>query len=114
MGLLQTIEADLAAAGKWLESEAETVATEAWDVIKTVFTQNEPAIVNSVIAALKEFLPTVSAEVASGTPLETIEQNFVMWALKEGKTILSDVEQLGSVMVQSLIALTIKSLPAAK
>lgn len=112
MSLIQTIEADLAATGKWLETEAETIASETWSVIKSVFEAGEPAIVNGVVAALKEFLPTVAAEVAAGTPLETLEQNFIMWALKEGKIVLADVEQLGSTMVQSLIGLTIKSLPA--
>lgn len=110
MGLIQTIETDLQAAGKWLEVEAEGIANEVWSVIKVVFTTGEPAIVNGVVAALKEFLPTVEAEVASGTTLEVLEQNFVMWALREGKIILGDVEQLGSTLVQSLIALTIKSL----
>lgn len=111
MGLLQTIEADLQSAGKWLETELEGIAAEVWDVVKTVFTTGEPAIVNGVVAALKEFLPTVAAEIASGTPLEVLEQNFVMWALREGKIVLADVEALGSTLVQSLIALTIKSLP---
>jgi hypothetical protein len=112
MNLIQTIETDLQAAGKWLETEVEGIANEVWNVIKVVFTTAEPTIVNGVVTALKEFLPTVSAEVASGTPLEVLEQNFVMWALNEGKIVLGDVEQLGSTLVQSLIALTIKSLPS--
>jgi hypothetical protein len=113
MTLLQTIENDLTATGKWLVAEAEVVANDVWDVVKTVFTTTEPAIVNNVVAQLKVFLPTVAAQVASGTPLGDIEQNFVMWALREGKIVLGDIEKLGSTMVQSLIGLTIKSLPAA-
>lgn len=113
MSLIQTIETDLVAAGKWLESEAEAAGNAVWNVVKVVFDTGEPAIVNAVVAALREFLPTVSAEVAGGMPLETIEQNFIMWALNEGKIVLGDVEQLGSTLVQALIALTIKSLPAA-
>jgi hypothetical protein len=111
MSLIQTIESDLAAAGKWVETEAETVASEAWSVIKSVFQSGEPTIVNGVVAALKEFLPTVGAQVAAGTPLQDLEQNFIMWALREGKIVLASVEHLGSTMVQSLIGLTIKSLP---
>lgn len=112
MGLIQTIENDLVAAGKWLEGEFDLISHEVWSVVKTVFMTAEPVIVNGVVAALKDFLPTVGGEIVAGTPLEVIEQNFVMWALKEGRIVLGDVEHLGSVLVQSLIALTIKSLPA--
>lgn len=114
MSLIQTIEADLQGIGKWLETEAEAAAHEVWGVIKTVFEAQAPAVVNAVVAALKEFLPTVEAEIAAGTPLEDLEQNFIMWALKEGHVVLGDVEQIGSTMLQSLIGLTIKSLPATK
>lgn len=110
MNILQTIEADLAAAGKWLESEAEVAAHSVWDVMKTVFVQNEPAIVNDVVIALKDFLPTVAAEVATGAPFADLEQGFVMWALREGRVVLADVEKLGSVTLQALIGLTIKAI----
>jgi len=111
MSLLQTIESDLGAAGNWLVGEVEGVATEVWGVVKGIFTSAAPGIVNNVVSQLKTYLPTQAAAIASGTPLETIEQNFVMWAYKEGVMVLGDLEQLGSTMVQGLIALTIKSLP---
>ena len=110
MSLIQTIENDLTAAGNWLKDETEQVASEVWGVVKSVFNANVPGIVHNVIVTLKQYLATIPNDIANGTPLETIEQNFVMWAYKEGKIVLGDIEQLGSVLVQGLIALTIKSL----
>jgi hypothetical protein len=51
--LIQTIEADLAAAGGWLETEIVTVATDAWDAVKTLFQAagaQQVTIIKSLVA----------------------------------------------------------------
>lgn len=114
MSLIQTIEADLQAAGKWLEGEFETAAKEVWAVVTGIFNGNEPTVVANVLASVKAFLGTVAAEIATGTPLDQLEQNFLQWAETEAASIVSQAKTLGSTLLQALIALAIKDINAVK
>lgn len=114
MNLIQTIEADLKLAGQWLEAEFENAAKEVWAVVQGVFNGNEPGIVANVLAEVKTFLATVTGEIATGTPLEDLEANFIQWAEKEAAAVVADAKSLGSTTLQALIALAIKNIPAAK
>lgn len=113
MNFIETVEADLKAAGQWLEAEFEDAAKQVWAVVQGVFNGNEPAVVANVLTEVKTFLATVAAEIATGTPLETLEQNFIQWAEKEASEIVTDAKSLGSTLLQALIALAIKDVPAA-
>lgn len=51
--LIQTIEADLSAAGGWLEQEAITFASDAWGAVKTLFqaaTAEQVTMIKSLVA----------------------------------------------------------------
>jgi len=112
MSFIQTIEHDLEAAGGWLEHEVEGAAEEVWSVVKTVFGAAEATVVNSVVSSAKVFLPTIEKAVLSGTTLENLEQMFLQWGEGQGGNLIKDAETIGSTLVQSLLGLAIKSLPA--
>lgn len=114
MNLIETIEADLKLAGQWLEAEFEDAAKQVWAVVTGIFNGNEPAVVATVLSSVKTFLATVAGEVATGTPLEDLETNFIQWAEKEVADVVAQAKSLGSTTLQALIALAIKDLPVAK
>lgn len=109
--IIQTIEADLTNAGKWLEAEFEGAANQVWGVVRQVFHAQEPQVVATILTAVTAFLTSMEAEVAKGTTLENLETAFLNWLHPEEAVLLEDAKTLGSTMLQALIALAIKDLP---
>lgn len=110
--IIQTIEQDLTAVGKWVEDEFAVAAHQVWGVVSQVFHAQEPQVMADILTAVTAFLGTVEQEVVHGATLADLETAFLNWMHPEEAKLLSDVKSLGSVLVQALIALAIKNLPS--
>jgi hypothetical protein len=109
MSLIQSIENDLKAAGTWLEDEVEHEGEAVWSIVETVFKQ-VPDVISNVVTSFDDYLETVEKEVLTGTPLETVEQDFLEWAETQGQDLITDAKSIGSTLLQGLLALAIHSL----
>lgn len=119
MNILDTIKTDLTAAEVWVEKEAGVVLTEAetladtalktiWAVAAPLFTSAEATGVADVLTAIRSYLSGVTP----GQDLATLEAAFLDQVETLGGELLSQAKALGSMLLQALIALALKSLPA--
>jgi hypothetical protein len=116
--ILDVIGTDLKAAEVWVEKEAGVVLTEAqmladtalkdiWSVGGVLFTAGEATATAAVLNAIKTFL----SGLAPGQDLATIETAFLNEAETLGAELLTQAKGLGSMLLQALIALALKSIP---
>ena len=116
--ILDVIGTDLKAAGLWVEKEAGVVLTIAeqdadvalkdiWAVAEPIFTAGAATETAAILAQLKAFL----GGIAPGQDLATIEEGFLNFVETAAKDLLPAAENLGSMLLQALIALALKSIP---
>lgn len=117
MGLLQTIEADLTAGVKWVETEAESVATKAWtDVIKPLFTEVEPQLLVDAGQLLDQVIGVASAlgvDILTGTGTGKVFTAFLNLAESAGKIALTQIEPEVLSAILALKALAVSSVNKA-
>lgn len=118
MNILDVIKTDLTTAEVWVEKEAGVVLTEAqtladaalkeiWSVAGPLFTAGEATATSAVLNAIKGFLGGVTP----GQDLATLEAAFLNEAETLGAELLGQAKGLGSMLLQALIALVLKSIP---
>lgn len=118
MNILDTIKTDLTTAEVWVEKEAGVVLTEAqqladvalkdiWSIAAPLFTAAEATATSAVLGAIKGFL----GQVTPGQDLAQLEAGFLNVAEGLGGELLKQAQGLGSMLLQALIALALKSLP---
>lgn len=95
--LLNVIEADLAAAGDWLQREAVAGAEALWSVLKIAFvlvTSRQAAVILDVYSRLQQ-------DEAEGKSLEQMETDLLQTATADELAILKDA---GSIIIQGILA----------
>ena len=95
--LLQSIEADLQAAGNWLETEALGGAEALWSVLKVAFL----LVTSKQAQVIIDVYNRISYDETQGMSLEQMETDLLQTATADEVAILKDA---GSIVIQGLLA----------